>query len=72
LKKEELNELETNLSQKKGELEEKETEVNQLEDEIKNSRIRKERALELYEGLSGEEQKWVYFKRILAKVYYNY
>lgn len=68
LKKAELEELESNLSNLKSQLEEKEAEVKRLEDEIGAFRVRKERALELFEGLSGEEQKWVYFNRILAKV----
>jgi ABC-type hemin transport system ATPase subunit len=52
----------------KSQLENKEAEVTILENEIKSSRIRKERAMELYEGLSGEEQKWVYLNRLLARV----
>ena len=67
-KKEELAELEANLMNYKQQLEDKEDEVKNLEDGIGASRIRKERALELFEGLSGEEQKWVYFNRILSKV----
>lgn len=67
-KKMELQELETNLMNYKTQLEDKENEVKDLENSINSSRIRKERALELFEGLSGEEQKWVYFNRILAKV----
>ena len=64
----ELSELEANLGNLKSQLEDQESEVKRLEDEIGTFRIRKERALELFEGLSGEEQKWVYFNRILAKV----
>ena len=67
-KKLELTELEANLGNLKSQLEDQESEVKRLEDEIGTFRIRKERALELFEGLSGEEQKWVYFNRILAKV----
>jgi len=68
MKKAELRELEANLQNYKQQLEDKEDEVKTLENSIGASRIRKERALELFEGLSGEEQKWVYFNRILAKV----
>jgi len=71
LKKAELEELESNLSNLKSQLEEKEAEVKRLEDEIGAFRVRKERALELFEGLSGEEQKWVYFNRILAKKFFS-
>lgn len=67
-KKQELEELEQNLMNYKSQLEAKEGEVRSLEDSINTSRITKERALELFELLSGEEQKWVYFNRILAKV----
>ena len=67
-KRDQLEELERNLMNYKSQLEEKENEVKALEDDINSSRIRKERALELFEGLSGEEQKWIYFNRILAKV----
>jgi dynein heavy chain len=67
-KKVELAELESNLMNYKNQLEAKEDEVKNLEDNINSSRIRKQRALELFEGLSGEEQKWVYYSRILAKV----
>jgi len=67
-KKDELEELERNLLSYKTQLEDKENEVRNLEDSISTSRIRKERAVELFEGLGGEEQKWLYFNRILAKV----
>ena len=67
-KKIQLEELENKLLSQKTILEDKESEVRALEDEISKSRIRKDRALELFEGLSGEEQKWVYKNRILARV----
>lgn len=67
-KKQELEELEQNLKNYKSQLEAKEDEVRNLEDSINTSRLTKERALELFELLLGEEQKWVYFNRILAKV----
>ena len=67
-KKVQLEELENKLLSQKTILEDKESEVRALEDEVSKSHICKNRALELFEGLIGEEQKWVYKNRILAKV----
>ena len=55
-KKVQLEELENKLLSQKTIVEDKEFEVRALEDEINKSRIRKDRALGLFEGLSGEEK----------------